>query len=151
VLVPFAILAETLPYELTIRNEIVWLPGLWLYGTLATWRYGRTLGKALLDLEVVSINSRRPKLALAAAALRTGLYTVPLWIGVLLRQVGEELAYRSPGPGDIIATVGKVLGPLAGAWAIAALAWTSWRRPDKRTPWDRAAGTMVRYVRPAPA
>jgi predicted Ser/Thr protein kinase len=149
ILVPFAILAEMLPYQLVIRDEIVWLPALWLYGTLATWRYGRTLGKALLDLEVVSIRSRRPKVTLGAAALRTALYTAPLWIGVLLRQLGDALANRLPGAAPIIATVGKALIPLAVAWAIAALAWTSWRRPDKRTPWDRVTGTMVRYLRPA--
>ena len=53
---------------------------------------------------------------------------------------------------------GWPLGLVAGVMPILAVSWglgemlrAAWRSPDKRTLWDRAGGTMVRYRRGAPS
>jgi hypothetical protein len=58
------------------------------------------------------------------------------------RKVVDDDLSISIGDGTFAAaaTLGYVL----------ALAYASWRRPDKRPWWDRAAGTMARYRRVAP-
>jgi len=139
--IPFMLLAELLPWELTVDNGVVLIPALWLYGSLTTWRYGRTLGKALLDLEVVPIDPRG-RIKLWPAAVRTGMYLLPLALMITLREVGLRL---DSTPLSWIAAWGTVAASL---WGVGGLAWASWRRPDKRAPWDRVTGTMVRYRRP---
>jgi predicted Ser/Thr protein kinase len=142
--VPFVVVGELLPYRLTVDANVVLIPALWAYGTFATWRFGRTIGKALLDLEVVAIGANRRRVSIGAAALRTSFYLGPLALAVWGRALAE--AFRWP----IVAEISKI-GAIAGVvWGLGALAWSSWRRADKRTPWDRAAGTMVRYHRPPP-
>ena len=144
VTVPFVLVAELLPWELMIDNGVILIPGLWLYGTLATWRFGRTLGKALLDLEVIAVGRPRGRPPLGVAALRHAIYLAPVALVILLREVA-----RASGS-QVAEAVGPWATLAAFLWPLAALAWVSWRRPDKRAPWDRLAGTMVRYRRPDP-
>jgi hypothetical protein len=137
---PFLFLSQLLPWELTVDNGVVLLPALWLYSALTTWRFGRTIGKALLDLEVIALGPRR-KVTFRQAAARTGLYLLPAALLIAVREIAEAAG------ADLIREI--------VAWAVGAgfvipvllLAWTSWRRPDKRAPWDRATRTMVRYHR----
>jgi hypothetical protein len=138
---PFLFLAQLLPYELTVDNGIVLVPALWLYASLTTWRFGRTIGKALLDLEVISIGPRR-KLRFTAALGRTALYLLP----VAVMDSAQEIAQAADA--GIFSTIFAVGAGVAFLIPFLALGWASWRRPDKRTFWDRAAGTMVRYHRP---
>jgi hypothetical protein len=141
VLVPFVIVSENVPYSLVIDPNIVVLGGLWLYGTLATWRFGRTIGKALLDLEVVPIAPGARRVRFVVAAARTGIFVGPLLIASVLRQYGHTFDNR----GLMLASFALLaLGIIS---ALGSLAWAA-NRPDKRTHWDRLTGTMVRYHRP---
>jgi predicted Ser/Thr protein kinase/uncharacterized RDD family membrane protein YckC len=138
IMAPFAIISELVPYHLVFDSTVVALPALWLYATVVTWRYGRTLGKALLDLEVISCGTDR-RLTLGQAMLRHALILGPLTVMIAVKPLT-----RGYEPIDTIASVFAVL---ALAWGVAAQAWASLRRPDKRTLWDLASRTMVTYRR----
>lgn len=123
---------------------ILWLTVV-LYQAICLARWGRTLGRALLELEVVDVGTgRRPSVARAAA--RTALLYGPLALLSVLhlgtRQVVDDELSISVGDGTLAAAA--IVG------VIGALCYASWRRPDKRPFWDRAAGTMARYRRVAP-
>ena len=72
--------------------------------------------------------------------------------------------FEAPRARDPLAWLGRhapaamPLGLVAGVMPILAVSWglgemlrAAWRSPDKRTLWDRAGGTMVRYRRGAPS
>jgi hypothetical protein len=143
VVVPFALVGEQVPYYLVIDANILVIAGLWLYGTLATWRFGRTIGKTLLDLEVAPIAIDRRRVSLLTAAARTGIFAGPLLAAMVMAQYARTFDNRG------LAIAANALVALAVLSALGSLAWASWRRPDKRTHWDRLTGTMVRYHRPA--
>jgi len=93
-------------------------------------RFGTTPGKALLDLEVVSIETNdRPTLtqAFIREATLFGPSFVPEWIG---HRIGLDLG---------------ILGFIAAVITIGVLFYSTWRVPGKRSPWDRVSGTQVRY------
>jgi hypothetical protein len=140
VALPFLFLAQLLPWELVVDNGVVLLPALWLYSAFATWRFGRTIGKALLDLEVIALGPRR-RVPFSAALARSGIYLLP----PALLMSAEEIAEAAGAP--IVRTILSWTGALAFVAPLLVLAWTSWRRPDKRTLWDRWTRTMVRYHR----
>ena len=108
-----------------------------LYQALALARWGRTFGRSLLEIEVVSVRTgRRPDVghALLRAAIE---YGIPAFLTIM----SDEPAGLS------------IRGPIAGIGALlllASMVWGAWMRPDKRAVWDRLAGTMVRYRRVAP-
>jgi uncharacterized RDD family membrane protein YckC len=96
------------------------------------WR-GATPGKAIFELEVVDVATGRK----------------PRWTAVLLRTlvlygsmgVFGGLGYLLTSPrwlDGVLDAIGLVL-------PIAALAHAALRVHGKRAPWDRVAGTMVRY------
>lgn len=104
--------------------------------------WGRTLGKRLLELEIVSADGRRPQFSYAATRIATkwGLFvltTVALFVDQHI--IGN-------GPSDLWSipfTAAVTLPIFAGIFA-------AWRSPRKRTVWDRLAGTEVRYATAAP-
>ena len=104
--------------------------------TVGVARYGTTLGKALFELEVVSIDGSRPTLG-QSLRRALGLCGFPIAASLL------EWSFRYfelPGqePTELLLVVGLVV--LGGM-----LAWASLRTPGKRTAWDQLAGTIVRY------
>lgn len=109
-----------------------------LYAAASIARWGTTAGKALLELEVVSVaTSRRPSWG---QALRRELLLVAApvacsWIDYAVDAVPLPLP---TGLFDGLA-VGSI------ACLIALLLYASARVPGKRAAWDRATGTMVRY------
>ena len=122
----------------TPRAMAIDLPVFALYQAIAIHRWGRTLGKALFELEVVDIASAgRPSLAQAtrrALALCAPLYLV-LWTDDAFALVGIELGHD----------LGGLLFAVAIAIAGGLLLHASARVAGKRALWDRVAGTMVRY------
>jgi uncharacterized RDD family membrane protein YckC len=122
-----------------VHGAIVVFDLLLAYMTLATARWGRTIGRALLEIEVVSVDTgQRPPLG--RAALRTAVEYGPLALFQII----------SPDPGDRGISVNLSGGTLAAIVLIGAIGlvvWAAWSRADKRALWDRAAGTMVRYRR----
>jgi hypothetical protein len=98
--------------------------------TLAWW--GTTTGKALLELEVVGIASnRRP--TLTQAFVREVTMLGPMLATAIVSHYVQLDAFFTLA---------------AGALTVLALFLSAWRTPGKRTPWDRASGTQVRYRAP---
>jgi uncharacterized RDD family membrane protein YckC len=124
-----------------VRGNVILWTILGTFAVVGTWRWGRTIGRALLEIEVVSVATGRP----------------PPWPRALVRTVVElgplavvSMINTEDHAGEGIQVGGGTLGLIAIGLALAILAWSAWRRPDKRTLWDRAAGTMVRYRRAPP-
>jgi len=140
VISPVTLLVETaLPM---VRGSVILWAVLFTIAVLCTWRWGRTLGRALLEIEVVSVTTGRPP-PWPRALLRTVVEYGPVALLGVLDTGSHEDEGIQIGGGKVAAVVILLV--------IAAAAWSAWRRPDKRAPWDLAAGTMVRYRRKAPA
>jgi uncharacterized RDD family membrane protein YckC len=136
--VPVQLLVPAVPGGLVLWAIVIG------YHAIATARWGQTLGRALLEIEVVSRSTGRPP-PIARAALRAAAeYGVIAALSIAQDQEGHGHDGVSLDLGN--GTLG-VVTLLAG---IAVVAWAAWARPDKRALWDRAAGTMVRYRRVAP-
>jgi uncharacterized RDD family membrane protein YckC len=112
-----------------------------LYSLLATRRWGRTAGKALFELEVVDLSTgQRPtwKQSFLRMFVLVGIPAVLAWT----LELAHEVADLFPNDlADLLALAWFVLCTLALIHAAA-------RVQGKRTPWDRVAGTMVRYRAP---
>jgi hypothetical protein len=106
---------------------------------LLVGRFGSTLGYALFELEVASIESGR-KPTWRQAAIRTALVGGPIILFMWLSKLLSALEVT----GFIQKPVAVLVGLLI-AFDIFHLAYASARTPGKRTWWDRRAGTIVRY------
>ncbi|HET9987531.1 MAG TPA: RDD family protein, partial [Kofleriaceae bacterium] len=96
--------------------------------TLARW--GTTPGKALLELEVVDVvTNRRP--SLTRAFVREITMLGPMLATSIVRYT--------------IVNFDAFFTMLVGILTMLALFVSAWRTPGKRAPWDRVAGTQVRY------
>ncbi|HEY5925289.1 MAG TPA: protein kinase [Kofleriaceae bacterium] len=109
-----------------------------VYTTLAIGRWGTTAGKALFELQVRDVTtSRRPTWG-QTVGRQLSVAVLPIGFGWSDFAV-EKLAL--PIPSDLF----NILGAVAVAAVAISLVHASLRVPGKRTPWDRFAGTMVRY------
>jgi eukaryotic-like serine/threonine-protein kinase len=109
-----------------------------LYCAAAIARWGTTAGKALLELEVVSVaTSQKPTWW---QALRRELSLVVVPVALAWSSYGAETAQLG-----VPAGVFESLGVLTVVATLALLLSASLRVPGKRAAWDRYAGTMVRY------
>lgn len=112
------------------------------YYLLCHGRWGRTAGKYALELELVSIDSGKrpaPRQVVRRFAEQWGL--------VVIGTAGSELArWTLPGLSWVETAAGTVA--IGGFLIIVVLGVVAARFvPDKRTTWDKAAGTQVRYRR----
>jgi uncharacterized RDD family membrane protein YckC len=110
------------------------------YLIVPTARWGKTLGKKLLQLEVTPTDRAGP-IGLRGAALR---FIVQCGPSFLLTGAAEliKLFFSTKGtPG----TIAGVLGALAFAVPLLVLITAAFL-PAKRSLWDRAAHTQVRYT-----
>ncbi len=120
------------------QNSVVMFPVFWLYQTVAVARWGRTPGKALFELEVVGLaDGKRPSWRRAAvrAAAVTAIPIGSAWAAAVFVTIEFKLV------AEIAAFV--MLG--ACFLSLVVLVHAAARVPGKRAPWDRIAGTMVRY------
>ncbi len=145
-LIDFIIAAlASVPIQLVLpdlnRHAILWMC-IVAYHTIATARWGRTVGRALLEIEVVSASSGRPP-PVARAALRFVLEYGPVATVAIL----EEGNVRDRLATDLDA--GGTFASIATLAGILVMMWAAWRRYDKRALWDLAAGTEERYRRVA--
>ena len=109
-----------------------------VYLAIATARWGRTLGQALLEIEVVDVRTGgRPRIG--SAIVRTVLPLAFPLVGVWASYVAELAGYQLMGFVDLIIGLAFVLMTPVG------MIWASIRSPGKRTLWDRVTRTMVRY------
>ncbi len=114
------------------------LPIFAIYYALALARWGSTLGMALIELEVVALDTAvRPKLLRAAkrSLAMFGLCSITAASTYLFGHLGLGI------PKAITATL-TWISMLGGP---ALLLYASARVSGKRAVWDRIAGTMVRY------
>jgi hypothetical protein len=132
------VIASALGLRSTNISESIVLPILFVYSTLAIARWKTTLGKAMMELEVVDIaTGERPSLARAGrrALAIVAIPTALPWLGRALDTAGVRY-------------VRELSAILAGIWVafcVVNLAYAAARISGKRTIWDRIAGTMVRY------
>lgn len=111
---------------------------LYLYFALASARWGRTVGQALLEIEVVDIaTGARPRLG-QAFGRTTIVMAVPLG-GFIASFIASRFDLELLGVVDLsLFIVYTLTVPVTMMWA-------SVRAPGKRTLWDRWTKTMVRY------
>ncbi|CAN5200590.1 hypothetical protein BH11MYX1_BH11MYX1_29140 [soil metagenome] len=102
------------------------------YSTLALARWGTTAGKALLELEVISVaTTKRPSLS------RAFVRELALFGPVILVTFAHQ--------DNLANTVLKIATAILVAAPLVAMFHAALRVPGKRAPWDRIAGTQVRY------
>ena len=106
-----------------------------VYATVLISRWGTTAGKALLELQVVSI-SNGDKPSLTQTFVREVILFGPT---VAMSFAGHVLDVDLAIPTMIVFGL-----------TVLALFHAAWRVPGKRAPWDRVAGTQVRYRGPRP-
>ena len=129
-----ALLLEVLDIDANVVPGLVLLAAHGLLAWALTARYGRTLGQALFEIEVVDVATfTRP--SPLKAAIR-----VALPLGILLgTSVVEQVFGLNETLWEIAVVLVMLVVPLA-------LLYASLRVPGKRAFWDRASGTMVRYA-----
>jgi uncharacterized RDD family membrane protein YckC len=117
------------------------LPIFAIYYVLTTALWGRTLGKAVFELEVVDVaTGKRPAPARIArrAAFLFAVPTLADWVSSWCEDAGWHLA-------------DTLVGAIGIAWGVLCclhLLYASARRSGKRAMWDRLSGAMVRYRTP---
>jgi serine/threonine protein kinase len=134
-----AVVGAFLPSDRTIPVDSIGFTIFLVTQFLLLGRFGSSLGHALFELEVASVDSGR-KPTWRQAGLRTlylgGPIILLMWISELLSTLEVSGFFQKP----VAALVGIVI-----AFDIFHLAYASARTPGKRTWWDRRAGTIVRY------
>jgi uncharacterized RDD family membrane protein YckC len=112
------------------------MPALAIYHAVCVRRWGRTIGKALLELEVVRADTgERPTWA-QAARRSAALFALPIAFAI-----GTAVVDKDTPVGFIVSYLNVACYVvLVGVLALAAAA-----RHAKRAPWDRMSGTLVRY------
>ncbi len=131
-----------IPLSLVVTDNNGWVLALLLgaYAVITVGRWGQTVGKAALEIEVVRTDGGRT--GFARALLRALHQLAPLvFFGAL------SWGVSAAGAAHWMVAVSEVLVMLAFLRLPAAVALAALWRPDKRTGWDRVAGTMVRYRR----
>ncbi len=134
--VAVTLLANEDTAEVTI-NALVF-PALATYHSIASRRWGTSIGKSLFEIEVVMIDtSTRPpwSAAIGRSLILFGLPLAGVLVGVISSIAGSEY-FHDVGELIILASF-----PILAALLLHA----SLRTPGKRAPWDHIAGTMVRY------
>ncbi len=135
-----AIAAEALGYgpDFNINPAIITIFGGFTFFLLA--RYGRTAGQALFELEVADVaTGSLPRKRQAAIRVLIPL-SFPI-IDMVLAWAGNMFSMPALVTAGDIVGFGFFLVPIAVIWA-------SVRTPAKRTVWDRASSTIVRYRMP---
>ncbi len=110
-----------------------------VYGTLSIGVWGTTAGKALFELEVVAHGTGgRP--GWRRAITREVALIGPPFVGSLIHRAVVLVGYEDP-----LGFVMSLIGVAYIVLLVAALFHGAVRTPGKRAPWDRIAGTIVRY------
>jgi uncharacterized RDD family membrane protein YckC len=109
---------------------------LFAYQWLATARWGRTIGKAIFELEIVDVTtSRRPSYT---RALRRSLAMLGFPLVALSALAALDHLTTMPSIDDGVFVLSVLIG-------LALLLYAAARVAGKRAAWDRLAGTIVRY------
>jgi serine/threonine-protein kinase len=110
-----------------------------LFATFAIGRWGTTPGKALFELEVVAFaNGQRPSWR-QAVVRELVLFSAMFVVETI------EVIQRATDASWLVLPGGDLVGVLVTFAGGALLLHAALGVPGKRAPWDRVAGTMVRY------
>jgi uncharacterized RDD family membrane protein YckC len=141
ILIIIGVASALMPTDRTIPADTIGFTVFLVTQFLLLGRFGSTLGYALFELEVASVETGH-KPTWRQAALRTLYLGGPviffMWLSELLSTLEVSGLFQKPAA----AMVGVVI-----AIDVIHLAYASARTPGKRTWWDRRAGTIVRYRR----
>jgi uncharacterized RDD family membrane protein YckC len=136
----FALLLMVMPIDALTHSDTVSLMVLSaLYLILPTARWGKTLGKQILQIEV-TVSDRDGPVGLRKAALRWLVQLGPPYLAIAVLALLEAVLGTDLGNkpiGVILSIIGFAFPAIAGLMAGLS--------PDKRALWDRVAGTRVRY------
>lgn len=132
-----AVIVEALGYGPDFNVGPVLILGFGLLMYIQLVRYGRTAGQGMFELEVADVaTGERPGKRRAAIRVLVPL-AIPI-IDLVLTGIGSFFSIPAASTAGDLVGFGFVLVPIAMIWA-------SVRTPGKRTVWDRASGTIVRY------
>ena len=132
-----AVIVEAIGYgpNINIGPVLIFAFGAFTFVLLA--RYGRTAGQALFELEVTDVaTGTRPRKW--QAAIRVLLPLAAPLIALAFTLVAKMFGSSGARVASDVISFAWFLVPIAMIYA-------SLRVPGKRTIWDRASGTMVRY------
>jgi hypothetical protein len=134
---------------------VEWLPlsfpALAIMHAYATHRAGRTLGKAVMELEVVDVETLRKPSTARAIRRSLALFAVPIIVtsmDIFRQQSASAGAPPDEPQGGVVLGVNGVLGIVLLLWVLGCLVnlmFASLRSSGRRTWWDRVGKTMVRY------
>jgi uncharacterized RDD family membrane protein YckC len=136
----FALFLVVIPIDMVTKHDTVAILLLGApYAILPTARWGKTLGKKVLQIEV-TMSDRAGPVGLRSALLRFLVQLGPSYFLIGCAELIDQL-----GPdGSLASGIANALGILAVAIPFL-LGITTAFAPDKRALWDRAAHTRVRY------
>jgi len=124
-------------HEMVGQNLFIWA-GVAGYQVIAIARWGKTLGMALFEIEVVDLATlRRP--SWRCSLIRTSVMLGPVIALTAVSTILDVFGYES-GAVEIASLVSVLLPVLV-------LFLAAWRSHGKRAVWDHAAKTMARYKR----
>jgi len=136
----FALFVVVIPIDLIIRHDTIAFLLLGApYAVLPTARWGKTLGKKVLQIEVTRSDRAGP-VGLRRALVRAAVQVGPCYLLI----AGAELVEALAGDGGLASGIANGMGILAVAIPLLLGISTAFA-PDKRALWDRAAHTRVRY------
>jgi serine/threonine protein kinase len=142
----FAFALDSLILQITLIPSYILLPGgMWsfltisaLYSIVSHARWGKSIGKLALEIEVVA-DGRTRGIGLRRAAIRW----LVMWGPLAVASAVSELVEKRSDAADIVVTLIGV----AGLLVCLAFGLSAVFAEGKRAVWDRAAGTSVRYRR----
>jgi uncharacterized RDD family membrane protein YckC/predicted Ser/Thr protein kinase len=131
---------------LDISDLPLTLPAIAVLRTLTIARWGRSPGQAVMELEVLDVDTLdRPRLS-RAVRRSLALFAVPIVAEWVILLFGDARALES-GEGNLTITTGGA-GLVLLLWALFCLVNLLFASPwisGRRTVWDHAGRTMVRY------
>jgi hypothetical protein len=139
-LVTFAIALAKAPLwpDQPVPFALVGFPTMAVIAMIGIARWGTTPGMALFELEIASVATGARPTWRQAFVRTSALAAVPIGLAVASRVLA---LFGVAVAGDLLELTGLALVGILGLAVIHA----SLRVPGKRTPWDRLAGTIVRY------
>jgi uncharacterized RDD family membrane protein YckC len=132
-----------LPFGQADSNEWQTAASLAIYTIIALGWRGTTIGKAIFELELVSAETGK-RASWRAVIVRQTTWIVPMVVFGVLKQL-QEPPKHSKLPEPTLEIAAELILLAIVVLGVADLAVAAWRRPGKRTLWDRVSHTQLRY------
>jgi hypothetical protein len=141
VLIVLALSLSLVLHDGNVPMGTIGLPVVALLEVLLIGRWGTTLGGALFELQVASVDTgKRPgwRATIRRTLIRFGPLIAVSWLVAIVE--------RTIAP-PVVRTILLLLYAVISATWVLHVLYASLRVPGKRTAWDRRTGTIVRYRR----